>query len=133
MRSIWFSRSIKRRPSSSVASFVPRLEVLEGRTLPSTFMVLNVADSGPGSLRQAVLDAEANPGADTIDFAMNVKGTITLTSGQLAISGDLTINGPGADKLTVSGNHASRVFRVLGGADASTAITVNISGLTIAD
>ena len=34
--------------------FLPRLEALEGRTVPSTFMVKNLADSGPGSLRQAV-------------------------------------------------------------------------------
>src|SRR5262245_48583031 len=81
-------------------TFVPRLEILEGRSLPSTFSVLNLADSGPGSLRDAIAAAEANPGPDQIDFGHNVKGTITLTSGQLTITSDLTINGPGADQLT---------------------------------
>ena len=45
------------------------IERLEDRTVPSTFTVANLADSGPGSLRQAVLDANANPGADLIRFA----------------------------------------------------------------
>src|SRR5262245_11539404 len=40
------------------------IEALEERTVPSTFTVINLADSGTGSLRQAVLDANANPGAD---------------------------------------------------------------------
>ena len=83
--------------------------------------VTTLDDSGPGSLRQAI--AEAAPG-DTIDFA--VTGTITLTSGELVIDKDLTIAGPGATNLTVSGNNASRVFHVLGG-------VVAVSGLTTAE
>jgi predicted outer membrane repeat protein len=79
----------------------------------ATFSVTNTNDSGAGSLRQAVLDANAAPGPDAIDFA--VTGTITLTSGQLEITDDLTIAGPGASNLTISGNNASRVFQVVGG------------------
>jgi len=108
------------------------IEPLEDRTVPSTFTVLNVADSGDGSLRAAILGAEANPGADVIQFASKVHGTITLTTGDLDIRGDLTINGPGANRLTVSGNNASRVFDVVGGGDASGKITVAIAGLTVA-
>lgn len=58
--------------------------------------VANTADSGPGSLRQAILDI--CPGG-TIDFG--VTGTITLTSGQLDINKALTIAGPGPADLTV--------------------------------
>lgn len=43
-------------------------ERLESRNLLSTFTVLNVADAGPGSLRQAILSANSNPGADRIVF-----------------------------------------------------------------
>jgi hypothetical protein len=98
-----------------VATYRPRLECLENRTLLTTFTVLNLADGGDGSLRQAVVDANALIGADTIDFADGLVGTIALTSGQLSISDDLTINGPGADQLAVSGNGQSRVFSISGG------------------
>jgi hypothetical protein len=96
--------------------------------LLSTFTVTNLDDHGPGSLRQAVLDADAAPGADLIKFAGGVKGTIPLTSGELSITDDLKIDGPGAGKLTVSGSNASRVFHVSG-----SATDAEIDGLTIAN
>src|SRR5262245_12598804 len=101
------------------------LEVLEDRSLLSTFTVLNLLDSGPDSLRAAVVAANANPGADTIEFG--VTGTIGLTSGELDITDSVTINGPGASALTVSGNHASRVFGITGNP------TVVIADLTVAN
>lgn len=85
--------------------------------------VVNNNDSGPGSLRQAVLVAQAT---DTILFASNVVGTITLTSGQITISGNRTILGPLAG-VTISGNNFSRVFNISGGATAS------IANLTISN
>src|SRR5512134_1569616 len=94
--------------------FTPRLEALEDRTVLSTFMVENLADSGIGSLRQAVLDANALRGADAIVFAEGLQGTIALTGGQLSITDSLTIDGPGAALLAVSGNHQSRVFDISG-------------------
>ena len=105
------------------------IERLEDRTVLSTFMVVNLSDSGPDSLRQAVLDSNAQPGADVIRFAPAARdGTITLTSGQLSITDDLILDGPGAHRLTVSGNDASRVFSVSG-----SATDVEIRDLTIAN
>ncbi|MCL4762164.1 MAG: hypothetical protein KJ018_10400, partial [Burkholderiales bacterium] len=52
----------------------------------------------------------ASPGPDTITFS--VAGTITLTSGQIAINEALTITGPGAANLAIDGNLASRVFSI---------------------
>ena len=101
----------------------PRLEVLEDRSVPST--VSNLLDSGPGSLRQAILDT---PAGGTVGFQPGLRGTIALTGGQLVITQNLTIAGPGADAVTVSGNHATRVFDITGSNH-----TVAISGLTIAD
>jgi hypothetical protein len=91
----------------------------------ATLTVLNLADSGPGSLRQAIADAA--PG-DTISFATNVTGTITLTSGELRVGKSLMISGPGSRVLTVSGNNASRVFNL-----TNNSATVGINGLTIAN
>src|SRR5262249_50605022 len=114
MLSTRFVASTNRKHRASQQRFVPRLELLEGRALPSTFTVLNLADSGEGSLRQAILAANVNPGPDAIDFADGLLGTIPLTTGQLSITDHLTIDGPGADLLAVSGNHQSRVFRISG-------------------
>ena len=93
---------------------------------PSTFMVDNLADSGVGSLRAAIADANGQPGADLIRFAPEARdGTIALTSGQLNITEDLTIDGPGAGRLAVSGNDASRVFQI------SSGVAVSIDDLTV--
>ncbi|MEJ7637855.1 MAG: right-handed parallel beta-helix repeat-containing protein [Singulisphaera sp.] len=51
----------------------PVVERLEQHCLLSTFSVINVDDSGKGSLRQAILDANANPGRDIVDFAIGTK------------------------------------------------------------
>src|SRR5688500_15389342 len=86
-----------------------RVERLEDRTVLSTFLVENLADSGLGSLRQAIFDANAQMGADVIAFAPAARvGAIALTGGQLSITDHLTIDGPGADLLAVSGNGHSR-------------------------
>jgi hypothetical protein len=71
-----------------------------------TFVVINVNDSGAGSLRQAIVDANATPDtADTIGFANALRGrTINLTSEPLSITSDLTIQGLGRDALIIDGN-----------------------------
>jgi hypothetical protein len=124
----WFHRqagsSRRARPTSLPhrRRALLRIEDLEGRMVPSTVTTLD--DAGPGSLRQALLDT---PAGGTVDFQPGLSGTITLTSGQLAINKNLTIAGPGPDVITVNGNHASRVLNIAG------AFTVDISGLTLAD
>jgi predicted outer membrane repeat protein len=97
------------------------LEPLEARFLPST--VTNLSDGDPGSLRDAIA---TTPAGGTVDFQPGLTGTITLTTGELDVNQDLTIEGPGASVITVSGNNASRVFNI-------GKFTVAISGLTIAD
>src|SRR5215211_9410752 len=68
-------------------------------------LVYNNADAGAGSLRQAVTDNNALGGSNTIIFSNSVIGTITLTGGELVISKNVTITGPGTDALAVSGNN----------------------------
>jgi uncharacterized repeat protein (TIGR02543 family) len=75
----------------------------------ATYTVTNLDDSGPGSLRQAVLDANASFVSDTINFDSSLNGAITLTN-QITITDKLTINGSGADKITISGNKKVRIF-----------------------
>jgi len=82
------------------------LEALEEREVPATFTVDNLLDSGPGSLRQAILDANANPGADLIDFS--VAGMIKLTSGALP---DIT-DAVDIDGTTAPGYSSSPVVEI---------------------
>jgi len=82
-------------------------------------MVTNLNDSGAHSLRAGIQSGDA-----TIAFAPGLHGTVTLKS-ELPISDSVTINGPGANRLSVSGNSSSRVFEIAGGQN------VAINGLTI--
>jgi hypothetical protein len=89
--------------------------------------VTNGNDSGAGSLRQAIIGA--SPG-DTINFVPSVT-TVTLTSGELVIDKNLTITGPGANRLTVQRSTnapQSRIFHI-----TSSTVTVSISGITISN
>src|SRR5262245_22144173 len=93
------------------------------RVEAAAFTVTNLNDAGPGSLRQSILDANAKTGPDTIGVVAGLSGTLILTSGQLTISDDLTLIGPGENVLAVSGNHSSRVFEI------SQLVNVSISDL----
>jgi hypothetical protein len=111
--------------------FRPQLEVLEGRDVPSTLTVTNNLDSGPGSLRAEIAAAQNK---DTIVFAANLNGqTITLTSGELVINKNLTIQGPGEGNLAISQPYGAytvpigfRIFEV-------DSVTATIAGLTISN
>ncbi|MBN1678660.1 MAG: hypothetical protein JW966_00115 [Anaerolineae bacterium] len=96
------------------------------QTVPiPSLVVTTTADSGPGSLRQAILDANVLPGADTITFSLSAPAAITLADTLPLITDDLTISGPGADQLTVDGAHAYRVFHV------SDDVTFTLEGVTV--
>ena len=100
-------------PRTPLKSRRPRLESLERRAMlaADAIEVFNTNDAGEGSLRDAIAQANANEGEDTIVFRRGVRGEIELSS-ELIVSDDLVIRGPGAHRLTVSGNDNSRVFRV---------------------
>src|SRR5215510_1008731 len=108
-----------RRPRRRPTRRCLPLEPLEGRLVLSAFHVSTLADGGAGSLRDAVARANAHAGADTIVFQDGLTGTIALTGGELDLTDDLAITGPGADKLTVSGANTSRVFQVESGETVS--------------
>jgi parallel beta-helix repeat protein/predicted outer membrane repeat protein len=117
-----------RKKLSAQHRFRPNLESLEDRWMPSTLTVTSIADSGVGSLRAEI--AAAHNG-DTIVFDKSVFSTaktITLTTGELFIKHNVTITGPGAGILAISGGNTSRVLEV-----GQTASKVAFSGLTIRD
>lgn len=96
------------------------LESLEPRQVLSTVTVVNTGDSGPGSLRQAILDANAVSGPDLIAF--NIPGgglhTIQPVSPLPTITDSITIDAysqPGATENTLtSGNNASLQIELSG-------------------
>ncbi|MGB3533457.1 MAG: DUF4347 domain-containing protein [Microcoleaceae cyanobacterium] len=115
----------------SALAIRPEVQLAYGGVL-AEFVVTNALDAGPGSLRQAIADSEANAEDDTITFNLPPASTITLTE-QLVIRNDngnnLTITGPGADQLTISGGNVNRVLEII----IPEATSVDLSGVRIAD
>ncbi len=98
------------------------------------FTVTNTDDDGPGSLRDAIAQANAVVGADEIVFDPALNGqTISLSSDQLTITDDLVITGLGEENLTVARDPGAPDFRVFEIDDGleDNHLYVSISGLTI--
>jgi hypothetical protein len=112
-------------PASTLGAFTVNL---------SLFTVKNTNDSGDGSLRQAIINAEANPG-NTVTFSNNTNNgntnfftgsnTITLLSQLPAWTGTQVIQGPGANHLKITSGFTGSLI------PSSTGSTVTISGVTI--
>lgn len=77
----------------------------------TTRVVTSTADSGPGSLREALANAVED---DTVD-ARGIAGTILLTSGPLQLSASATVLGPGPAVLSVSGGSTTHVLEISSG------------------
>ncbi|MEA5517337.1 SdrD B-like domain-containing protein [Limnoraphis robusta Tam1] len=111
-------------------------------TIPTTLIVTTTEDENDPepltdpsdlSLREAIELANSNPDSNTIEFDPNVFATpqtINLSLGQLTITENLTINGLGADRITVDANQNSRVFNINDGNNDENK-QVEINGLTI--
>jgi hypothetical protein len=131
----WLRRaSARRRAARNSRTFrprrfsVPQLAVLEDRTVLSVLTVLNSADSGAGSLRDTLAGAQSG---DTIVFDPSLMyETITLTSGPLALSNNLMIEGPGANLLAISGNNAGQLFTLSGNAKVTLANLTLTGGMS---
>jgi predicted outer membrane repeat protein len=113
-------------------TFRPRLEILEDRCVPALLTVTsNLDDNGAGlTLREALVLSNATPlVTDTIVFKAGLTSPITLTLGQLDIEDDVIIAGPGASKITISGNNSLRIFDV--DDNTGSVILVTIKGLKL--
>ncbi|MBC7968377.1 MAG: hypothetical protein H7Z17_20930, partial [Fuerstia sp.] len=129
------TRSGTRAPWRLDQSMAQWIECVEERTLlaAAAIIVDSLTDESDGnysvgdvSLREAIELANSQAGTDEIRFAGSLSGgTITLGIGQLLVTDSLTITGPGASSLTVSGGNSFRVF------DLQSSPNVIISGLTI--
>lgn len=124
-----------------------RAEALEPRTLLTTFTVSNLLNAGAGSLRAAINQANANPGADEIAFA--VVGTVPLSTVLPAITDAVSIDGStgpgfvGSPRITVN-FRGQPGLRFAPGSDGSSltnlalvrasgaGVTLDASGITLA-
>lgn len=115
--------------------------------MAASITVTDGGDAGTAltcTLRQAIEAANSNAvnintgncaagsGADTIVLS-GLSGTITLATGQIVVSETVTLQGPGASQLTISGNHAGRIFDVVDSVNDNTFQTLTIEGLTLRD
>jgi CSLREA domain-containing protein len=108
-------------------------------TAAATFTVTSIADPGDGvcdqagvgdgcTLREAITASNVAGGNNTITFLSYVRGTIQLTAALPDLNSNITLTGPGANLLLVSGQGSGNRFRIF---TISTGVTVNISNLTI--
>ena len=94
--------------------------------------VINTNNSGPGSLRQAVVDANQAIGADTIEFNVTTGSTINLSS-ELDITDSTTISGPTAgdpSSLILDGGGNNRHINA-GGFPPNSGETITLENLTM--
>lgn len=120
-------RSMKRAGIAPAVTLVSSL-VTVGGAHAAVFEVENLNDSGAGSLRQAVLDANNNPGLDAITFADGVSGTLTMYNGEMDIYDSVIIQGPGEANLTIDADNDSRIFNIQPNQNEH---STEISGLTL--
>jgi CSLREA domain-containing protein len=121
----------------------PAVSLLEDRRLLSTFTVNTTKDENdankvPGdlSLREAIIEANANPGTDTIivpagtyDLTIPGAGETAGQTGDLDITDSVMIEGAGAASTIINGDGLDRVFYVFG--SSTTVPVVSISGVTV--
>jgi hypothetical protein len=110
--------------SPGARSLLGRVSILDG-----VFYVTTTADSGPGSLRQAILDADSTPWSDSIRFAIPGIGaqTIAVLSALPAITGSFAIDG------TTQPGFSGTPLIAISGDDVPTvdALTITRSGATV--
>lgn len=102
----------------------------------ATFNVTNKSDSGPGSLRQAIADANAAPGLDEIVITESAEVSggsadpIALTGGEIEITDAVVIRGSGRDAAVIDAGNSSRIFSIVTDTEEDS-FEVTIEGVTL--
>ncbi len=147
---MWFGSWLQRRTSNSATwrktrcrpaapCFQPQLERLEDRVVPSqiNLTVSSLADTAPGTppapgtLRAAILAADAGSPSDKFTIGFSVAGTINLESPLPGLNNNIAIQGPGASSLTVERAADASLASAIVAVDPGQ--TASLSGLTIAN
>jgi len=133
----WLTRQSRHRTHNNSSRHDRRLRIepLEDRRMLANFAVTHFGDGPvaafgqlPGSLRQAIFDANASAGADTIGIVAGT-GTIFLIAGPMDISEDVTITEVLGAELTIHGN-GNRIFNIDDGNNGVQS-DVEINGVTL--
>ena len=122
----------RRRRHAAVTGLAVGATIVSGAVAAETAQaapipVHNLSDSGAGSLRQAITNSQAAAGPDQIVFDSDLSGTLNVFTPLPTITQPLSIQGPGADMVTVRPFSAQRVFTFKPGRTDAEAI----SGLTM--
>ncbi|MBO9663553.1 right-handed parallel beta-helix repeat-containing protein [Dokdonella sp.] len=96
-------------------------------TATQQLTVTTLADHVPGSLRDAIERANAQPGMAIVDFSPSLEGTIHLADDALFIHDSIVIVGPGADKLAIDAGGKHSILYAYG----SDTLDLAILGLTL--
>jgi hypothetical protein len=109
---------------------IPRVEHLERRELLATLTVTSLGDSGAGTIRAAIQQANLDQTPDVVTFATGLTGTIKLESALPALATSMSLTGPGSSMITLARDSAAGTpaFQIL---SVDKAATVSVSGLTI--
>lgn len=132
MAANWFGlRRVKKAKRQTRTRLSSQFESLELREMLTAYTVTTLNDivngaDGVTSLREAVLAANQNPGADAIQFASGLVGEISLTGGQIPITDSVSITGNGADSSIINAQGDSRIFYL-----TDNALDVTFQGLTL--
>ncbi len=96
---------------------------------PATYIVTNTNDAGPGSLRDAMAQANSSAATDFISFDLGIDGAaIVLTSGEIQVLVSVVIQGNGPENTIIDASTNSRIFDVVNGVDPLTLLDLTLKG-----
>jgi len=111
------SANLKRRGSRQLLA----VERLEDRLPLATFLVTNLSDGpvaaagdAPGTLRQAIFNANQAPGPDSVVFQHDLAGTLSLVAGEIVVFEEVAVDGAAGGPVIIDAQGQSRIFVLWG-------------------